>query len=45
MDTITVTDADSGNVEVNGNKFNMPAKNVTVNVTFKATVGDGGSES
>lgn len=35
LDTITVTDADNGNVTVTGNKFIMPAKNVTVTVTFK----------
>ena len=36
LDTITVKDADDGNVAVTGNKFIMPAKNVTVTVTFKA---------
>jgi len=35
--TVVVTDEDSGNVDVSAeNKFTMPAKNVTVTVTFSA---------
>jgi len=41
LTTLTVTDADSGNVTVNGTgntrTFTMPAKNVTVNATFTQT--------
>ena len=37
LDNITVTDADSGTVDVTDNKFTMPAKNVTVTATFKAS--------
>ncbi len=40
VDTVTVTDAESGNVDVtkgtDSYTFEMPAKNVTVTVTFKA---------
>ena len=36
LDTLSVKDADSGDVTVNDNKFTMPAKNVTVTATFKA---------
>jgi len=40
VDTVTVTDADNGNVTVSGTEntrtFTMPEKNVTVSVTFKA---------
>ncbi len=35
VDTITVTDDESGNVAVNNGVFTMPAKAVTVTVTFK----------
>lgn len=35
LDTLTVTDAEDGAVVVTDNKFTMPAKNVTVNATFK----------
>lgn len=36
VDTITVKDADNGDVAVADNKFTMPEKDVTVTVTFKA---------
>lgn len=35
IDTITVKDKDNGDVAVTNNKFTMPAKDVTVTVTFK----------
>ena len=35
VDKITVTDSDGGDVTVTGNSFTMPAKGVTVAVTFK----------
>lgn len=34
LDTITVTDVDSGDVTVTDSKFTMPAKDVTVTATF-----------
>ena len=36
VDVITVKDAHNNEVTVTGNKFTMPASNVTVTVTFKA---------
>ena len=36
VDQITVTDADNGSVTVTNGTFSMPAKGVTVSVTFKA---------
>lgn len=36
VDVITVKDAHNNEVAVTGNKFTMPASNVTVTVTFKA---------
>ena len=35
LESITVTDANGGNVQVTNNQFTMPASNVTVNATFK----------
>ena len=35
LNTLTVTDADGGNVTVENNQFTMPAKAVTVTATFK----------
>jgi hypothetical protein len=37
LDVLTVKDANNNNVNVNNNKFNMPASNVTVTATFKQT--------
>ncbi len=37
LDTLTVTDADGNPVPVTDNTFKMPASNVTVTATFKAT--------
>ena len=37
LDVLTVKDASNGAVDVNGNKFTMPASNVTVTATFKKT--------
>jgi len=37
LDVLTVKDANNNNVDVNNNKFNMPASNVTVTATFKQT--------
>ena len=39
--SITVTDADAGNVTVTGNTFTMPAKAVTVAVTFQVAPAGG----
>ena len=39
--SITVTDADAGNVTVTGNTFTMPAKAVTVAVTFQVAAAGG----
>lgn len=39
VDTITVTKDGGGTVDLNNNKFTMPATNVTVAVTFKTSVG------
>jgi hypothetical protein len=36
LDTVTVTKASGGPVEVNNNTFTMPEENVTVKATFKA---------
>ncbi len=36
LDTVTVTTASGGTVEVNNNTFTMPAENVTVKATFRA---------
>lgn len=35
LDTLTVKDANGGNVDVTNNTFTMPASNVTVTATFK----------